>query len=430
MGVGLSDYRAALDFLVARTTGKDRLGLERTQAVLRALGDPHLALRTFHVAGTNGKGSVVATLTALLRARGLRVGSYTSPHLVDFRERILVDGAPVSEAALVEFVQRWTPEVERLGASFFEATTAFAFQALAAARVDVAIIEVGLGGRLDSTNVITPIVAGVTSIGLDHQEFLGETKEEIAGEKAGIFKPGVPAAIGELDPAIRALLARHARERGASAVRVMPDECRVERIDVDHTGTSFSLTNARGETARLHTPLAGRHQAHNAALALTMLDAAGDDWRVPLAEAAGSLPGVRLPGRFQEHGKFIFDVAHNADGMAVLGLTLEAVAPPTPVVALLNVLTDKDWRSMMTTLAPRVDRFVLTLAPTSPDSRAWDPAAAHAFAMERGWAATLQPDFDRALALADGLGATVLVTGSFHTVGDAMLRLRVSPLAR
>ena len=430
MGVGLTDYRAALDFLVARTTGKDRLGLERTQAVLRALGDPHVALRTFHVAGTNGKGSVVATLEALLSARGLRVGKYTSPHLVDFRERILIDGEPVSEAALVEFVERWTPEIVRIGASFFEATTGFAFQALAAAQVDVAIIEVGLGGRLDSTNVITPLVAGVTSIGLDHQEFLGETKEEIAGEKAGIFKRGVPAAIGELDPAIRALLARHAHALGASAVRVMADDCRVEGIEVDHTGTGFSLANARGETARLHTPLAGRHQAHNAALALTMLDAAGDDWRVPLDEAAVSLRGVRLPGRFQEHGKFIFDVAHNADGMAVLGQTLDAVAPRKPVVALFNVLTDKDWRSMMTTLAPCVQHFVLTLAPTSPDSRAWDPAVAHAFAVAHGWAATLERDFGRALALADRLGSTVLVTGSFHTVGDAMLRLRVNPLAR
>ena len=430
MGVGLTGYRAALDFLVARTTGKDRLGLERTQSVLRALGDPHLALRTFHVAGTNGKGSVVATLEALLRARGLRVGKYTSPHLVEFGERILVDGVPVSEAALVAFVERWTPEIERLGASFFEATTGFAFQVLADAKVDVAIIEVGLGGRLDSTNVITPIVAGVTSIGLDHQEFLGETKEEIALEKAGIFKPGVPAAIGELDPAIRALLAQRARALGATAVRVMADECRVDGIVVDHTGTSFTLTNGRGETARLHTPLAGRHQAHNASLALTMLDAAGDEWRVPLAQAAVSLRGVRLPGRFQEHGKFIFDVAHNADGMAVLGQTLEAVASPRPIVALLNVLTDKDWKSMMTTLAPRVDHFVLTLAPTSPESRAWDPAAAQAFAAANGWTATMEPDFDRALALADRLGSTVLVTGSFHTVGDAMLRLRVNPLAR
>ena len=157
-GVGerLSGYRAALDYLFERTTGGSRFGLERTAALLAALGDPHHRLRIFHVAGTNGKGSACATLAAVLRHRGFRVGKYTSPHLVDFRERFLIDGRAVEETYVVDFIERWTPEVERTGATFFEATTAMAFDWFARSNVDVAVIETGLGGRLDSTNVVRP----------------------------------------------------------------------------------------------------------------------------------------------------------------------------------------------------------------------------------------------------------------------------------
>ncbi|HEX6315359.1 MAG TPA: Mur ligase family protein, partial [Gemmatimonadaceae bacterium] len=209
MGNRLSQYRAALDYLFERTTGGSRLGLERTSALLAALGDPHLRLRVFHVAGTNGKGSVCATLEAILRARGLSVGKYTSPHLVDFRERFLVDGRAVDEAYVVDFISRWTPEVERTGATFFEATTAMAFDWFARSEVDVAVIETGLGGRLDSTNVVRPVAAGVTAIGIDHVEYLGTTRESIAFEKAGIFKGGAAAVIGEPDSSIADLLEEH-----------------------------------------------------------------------------------------------------------------------------------------------------------------------------------------------------------------------------
>ena len=419
----------ALDFLVQRTTGKDRLGLDRSREVLRAMGNPHERLRSFHVAGTNGKGSTVATLAALLRAKGLRVGVYSSPHLVDFTERILVDGVPVPPDDVVAFVERWTPEIERIGASFFEATTAFAFDVLARAGVDAAVIEVGLGGRLDSTNVITPVVSAVTSIGLDHTEYLGDTRELIAGEKAGIFKPGVPATIGEPDVEIRSLLAAQAMSNGASVARVLDDEYRMTDIEVGPMGTSWTLSQGGGASARLHTALAGRHQARNASLALLTLDAAGAEWRVPLADAAAALATVRLPGRFQVHGRYIFDVAHNADGMAVLAQTMGLVQPARPVVALLNVLTDKDWQAMMTVLSRCVDHFVVTLSPSSPASRAWEPRAAFAFAQANGWSASLEPDFERALDAASRAGATVLVTGSFHTVGDAMVALQVNPLA-
>jgi dihydrofolate synthase/folylpolyglutamate synthase len=428
VGLALTSYRDALDFLFARTTGKTKFGLERTRDLLRALGDPQDRYRTLHVGGTNGKGSVCATIEALLRARGLRVGKYTSPHLVDFRERIVVDGRAMDEAAVVAFVERWTPLCEALGATFFEATTAMAFDHFATAAVDVAVVEVGLGGRLDSTNVITPLVAGVVSIGMDHVEYLGETLELIATEKAGIFKPGVPAVIGERDVAVREFLADKARTVGATPVRVVADETDVSNIRVAPDGTTFAVSGRAG-TWRLRTPLAGYHQAFNAVHALTMLDAAGPALAVSPAVAAAALEHVWLPGRFQRVGAYLFDVAHNADGIAVLAGTLRAVGPERPLVALLSVLGDKDWRSMVDELAPVVDRFVLTCAPTAPASRAWRLDEAMAYVRGRGWPADAEGDFAQALAAAERAGRTVLVTGSFHTVGDAMARLQINPLA-
>jgi dihydrofolate synthase/folylpolyglutamate synthase len=436
--VTLSSYQRALDALFARTTGKTRLGLERTRALLAAMGDPHRELRTLHVAGTNGKGSVCATLEALLRGTGHRVGKYTSPHLVDFRERVTVDGRPVDESVITDFVSRWSAEVDRLGASFFEATTAMALHAFVQSRVDIAIIEVGLGGRLDSTNVVYPLAAGVTSISIDHTEYLGTKVEEIADEKAGIFKRGVPSIIGDADPSIRERLAWRAREAGGEPVRLVSDECDPRDIalipstgrDGGGAGTRFTITlGGRAET--FVTPLVGEHQANNAAVALLMLDAAGDPWRQAAEPDAArqALANVRLPGRFQRFGRYIFDVAHNADGAAVTANTLRHVRPRAPVVTLLCVLGDKDWRGMMSALAPVTTHFVVTRAPSAPASREWDVDSALEFARASGWSVEEQEDFDTALQRAAAAGETVLVTGSFHTVGDAMSRLQVDPLA-
>lgn len=422
MGVGLRTYADALDFLFARTTGIWKLGLDRVEAFLHALGDPHRRLRTIHVAGTNGKGSTCATLDALLRASRLRVGRYTSPHLVDFRERFLVDGVAVDAERIVAFVDRWTPEVERLGATFFEATTAMAFEFFAEDGVDIAVIETGLGGRLDATNVVTPLVAGVTNIGIDHVEYLGATREEIAFEKAGIFKAGVPAVVGEPESGIRELLRRYAQEHGAVPVRAIFDTGGPTAVSVGSAGTTFTY---EGVTHR--TPLLGAHQADNAALAITMADMLPEGLRPDAAAVERGLATVRLPGRFQRSGRYIFDVAHNPAGAAELARTLRAVQPPRPVVAVFSVLSDKDWRGMMEHLAPAVDHFVITNAPTSPPGRVWSMPEPLAYARERDLSAELVRDFDRALARGAERGATVLVTGSFHTVGDAMARLEVSP---
>ena len=428
MDVALTGYAASLDFLFARTTGAFKFGLERTRALLTALGEPHLTYPVIHIAGTNGKGSAVATAEALLRRQGLRVARYTSPHLVDFRERIVVDGQPIDEESIVRFIEERTPLVERIGASFFEATTALAFLHFARSHVDVALIETGLGGRLDSTNVVVPRAAGVTSIGYDHVEYLGPTLEEIAREKAGIFKEGKPAVIGEPETQVRGWLARDARAAGASAVRITAEEMTISDLSVAGRGTRFRLA-ALGDERVVETPLIGRHQAANFAFTLALLDAAGDPFRVTLADAVDAAASVRLPGRFQRLGPWIFDVAHNADGIRTLAGSLAALEIDRPVVALLCILGDKDWRAMLDALAPAVDRLILTDAPTAPRSRAWSLADALVYATEQGYPAHAIADFDEALRRAETEGSTMLVTGSFHTVGDAMARLQVSSLS-
>jgi dihydrofolate synthase/folylpolyglutamate synthase len=438
----LSKYSEAIQALFARTTGSIKPGLERTEALLEKIGSPHRQLSTIHIAGTNGKGSVVATCEALLRARGLVVGRYTSPHLIDFRERITVNGKPMFEEEVFEFLERWIPTAEKLGATFFEVTTALAFDWLAKREVDIAVIETGLGGRLDSTNVLTPRAATVTSIGLDHMDLLGDTLELIAKEKAGIYKPSVPAVVGEPAPAIRDLLAKTASDIGAKPIIVLDDAYTIGDVKVTASGTSFTLatrdppprgTSAMAEGAKdpqqITTPLIGEHQARNTAIAIATVTAVGKEYLPPPREISKALASVFLPGRFQRHGKFIFDVAHNPDGARTVAQTIRAIDPPAPRTAVVAVLSDKDWRGIIRELGPAVDRFVFTNAPSAPLERKWDPAEALTFAKAQGFAAEVEPDIDAALARAEKDSKTVVVAGSFHTVGDAMARLQVSPFA-
>jgi dihydrofolate synthase / folylpolyglutamate synthase len=426
VGDGVDALEEALAFLFARTTGGVKFGLDRTLALLDALGNPHRRYPVIHVAGTNGKGSSLATAETLLLSRGLRVGKYTSPHLVDFRERILVNRVPIAAEQVVAFVKEWTPLVEQLGATFFEATTAMAFDAFARAGVQVGLIETGLGGRLDSTNVVDPVSAGVTSIGWDHMEYLGHTLETIAGEKAGIFKAGRPAVIGEETSNIRDLLREKAAATGAMPF-VVAEEVLVEDVAVSGDGTTATL-EMFGERERLRTPLIGRHQAQNLAFTLALLHAAGPEYRFSLAEARVPLADVSLPGRFHRAGRYLFDVAHNADGARVLAETLRSVRPTRPMVGVFCALRDKEWEEMLTSLGSVLDELILTSAPTAPESRAWDLEIVRGYVERQGIRATIQPDFDRALS-APKTAATVVVTGSFHTVGDAMTRLQVSPFA-
>jgi dihydrofolate synthase/folylpolyglutamate synthase len=407
-----------------------RLGLDRTLALLQACGSPHERLRALHIAGTNGKGSTCATLDAILRQQGFTTGRYTSPHLIDFRERVLVNGAAISESQVMDWLTAHGDDIERRGATFFEATTAMAFDLLARANVDIAVIEVGLGGRLDSTNVLTPLVAAVTSIGLDHREFLGDTLTEIALEKAGIFKRGVPAVIGERDPAVIATLVRAAEAAGASTIRVTADTLPLQSARVTGAGTEIVFDDA-GAPLRLTTALMGEHQAQNVATAVEVLRAAGAPWTPTHEALQAGVGATRLAGRFQRVGRWVFDVAHNPDGMATVVQSVAAVSLPRPLGAVVCVLSDKDWRAMLDTLLPVVDVLWLTDAPTAPASRRWplDEVVAYATECAAGRVSVRRaPVFADALAEASLAAAAVLVTGSFHTVGDAMERLEIDPL--
>lgn len=339
-------------------------------------------------------------LAAMLRAAGFRVGLYTSPHLVSFRERMTVDGVAASEAAVAAWVARLEEAAIHHEASFFEITTAVAFADLAARGAEVAVVEVGLGGRLDATNVLTPLAAGVTRIALEHTDYLGPDLVSIAREKAGIAKPGVPFATTEPDELVAAVLEEVARARGA----------RFERVDP-----------AGAKDAPLG--LAGPHQRANAALAVRLAELLAPAFPVDRAAVLAGLASARLPGRFDRRGRWLFDVAHNPDGVRALAAALRASPQPRPVVAVVAILRDKAWREMLELLAPGADVLMLTNAPSAPADRTWSLEEAEAWARAAGIPVMLEPDFERALAVAGSRAATALVTGSFHTVGDAMARL-------
>jgi len=402
--------------------------LERVNAFLARLGHPERRYPVFHVAGTNGKGSTVATLDALLRRAGYRVGRYTSPHLVDFRERIVVNGQPMPPTEIVRWLDEQTPLVDELGATFFEVTTAMAFDWFARADVDVAIIEVGLGGRLDATNVVRPVCAGVTSIGLDHQEFLGTTLAEIAAEKGGVFKFGAAAVIGDVHAQSGAVLDHCAVRAGSEPRLRVGASWIVSDVEVAGDGTRFTLQFGDEAPQRLQTALIGAYQADNTSTALAMLRAAGAPWASALQYAPEVLPTVRLAGRFQRRDRWIFDVAHNPAGAGTIAETIARSPVVRPLWALVTVLQDKDWRGILRALAPAVDGFVITAAPTAPASRRWDPVEAARAARETGRPVLLEQDFHRAIERALDVAQTVLATGSFHTVGDVMARLSINPL--
>jgi dihydrofolate synthase/folylpolyglutamate synthase len=418
-------------WLFSRTTGGIRFGLERTEALLAGAGDPHRRFRALHVAGTNGKGSVSALCEAALRAAhpSRTVGMYSSPHLVSFAERIRIGGRAIDLDHLAEAEARLRPEVERLDATFFEATTALAFLCFAEAGVDLAVIEVGLGGRLDSTNVVDPLATAVTNVARDHVEYLGESLEEIAGEKAGIFKPGVPAVIGETAPGPREVLRRRAAEVGAPLVEVDADRA-ISDLQLDLDGTRFRLQSERWGARALRIPLIGVHQARNAALAAELLAVLPEDVRPPWEAVEAGFAEVRWPGRMQvvrqRGATWIFDVAHNPAGVAALMDALGAIDLPRPVVLVAAILADKEWDTMLPPLLARADAAILTVAESAPESRRWDPELVSR-SLEAPISIRVIPRLPDALMRAETLApyGTLLVTGSVHTVGDALAALRI-----
>jgi dihydrofolate synthase / folylpolyglutamate synthase len=404
-------YDEAIQFLFPRTT-TIKFGLATTRALLKALGNPHEVMPSIHIGGTNGKGSVSTLVAAALAEAGWRVGLYTSPHLISFRERIRVDGVPIGEDAMAMWTDRLRPHILERKATFFEASTAIAFADFAARGAEIVVAEVGLGGRLDSTNVLRPLVSAVTKIERDHMKYLGDTLELIAAEKAGIAKPGTPFVIGECDPTLVDVLRREARRAvarkdggGRADIRVLP--------------ANYEWTESLG--------LAGPHQRRNAAVAQGVLMALPSPYRPPPAAVRAGFASARVPGRLDRRGKWLFDVAHNPDGIRALIRALETLRPPRPLHALVSILGDKEWPDMLVQLDRVIDRGVLTVAPTAA-SRGWNAVWLRRWLRDRcrpparaAW--TLIPSFAQALDTVQRGAGTILVTGSFHTVGDVMTTL-------
>jgi len=409
-------------------------GLERVNSALDELGNPHHGYPTLHVGGTNGKGSVAATLAAILSAGHLRTGLYTSPHLCSFRERFQISGRPVEEACLVVAADEIRDVIVRHGLTSFEAATVLGLHLFAREQVAVAVLEVGLGGRLDATNVVSPEVAVVTNVAVDHAEFLGDTRDLIAVEKAGIAKEGVPFVTAETDPGVLEVFGAICAERGTPLHVLAPGDLRDVEVVTDHT-TFTMVTRGWGEL-RITTPLVGSHQAVNAALAVKVLEHATVELRPSARAVVDGVAGVSWSGRDQieeiSGRTWILDVAHNSAGVGSLVDVLDRIDLPRPWVALIGVLGDRDWRNMLPPVLQRVDRAILTRPSSAPPERCWDiTEAAEVFGalLSAGYPLTTELDFNDAF---DGVqagppGGTVVVTGSCHTVGDALKRLDRCP---
>ncbi len=405
-------------------------GLERTCAALEDLGNPHHRFTSVHVGGTNGKGSVAASIHSILLAAGHRAGLYTSPHLCSFRERYMLDGGPVAEEVILKHAREIQDVVVDRGLTFFEAVTVLGFQLFAKAHVDVVVAEVGLGGRLDATNVLTPAVATITNVAMDHSDYLGDTLAEIATEKAGIIKAGVPVVTAERDPDLLSVFRATAVERGAPFHSIDP-ETELDDLAIHRRHTAFTYRTSTLGTLDLRTPLVGRHQASNAALAVATTERLPTALRPDREAVLRGLRSVRWPGRDQietiEGVTWLFDVAHNVAGVYSLVDTLDRLDLPRPWVALVGVLGDKDWPAMLPPLLQRVDSSWLTLPASGPPERRWDPAAAVELLNGRAGPSfgliQIELDFHRALKAAGRAAqaeGTVVVTGSVYTVGSAL----------
>lgn len=421
-------YSQARDFLFKLESSAIKLGLDNTVNLLDALGNPHRYFRSVHIAGTNGKGSVASFLNSILYHNRLRTGLFTSPHLVDYRERIRLNGEAIPPSEVGRLVSQIADHVKRIGASYFEATTAVAFEYFRRAGVDVAVVEVGMGGRLDSTNVIAPLATCITTIGFDHEKYLGRTLSRIAGEKAGTIKERVPVVCGVMPGQALRTLGDVAR-RNRSPVFRLGEHARVVPVRMGLDGSSFDYKGL-GPSRRLRIRLVGDHQIQNAALAVLVAEVLGQSGlRVSDGAIEQGLLRASWPGRLQvlrRRPLVICDGAHNASGVRALVRNLNLLGLDG-AVTVFGVLRDKSYDRMLVLLADRTARFVFTkpayhralpvtrlaeggrragVAFTSAarSHQAIRDAIAHAFRVHGGGQA--QPP--------------VLICGSLYLVGEAM----------
>lgn len=418
-----------------------KLGLEKINYLVKEIGNPHEQYPVIHIAGTNGKGSVAAMISAVLQSHGLKTGLYTSPHLVRFTERIKIDGAEISEEAVVEYSQVLKPHVDTLRATFFEATTAMAFKYFADNKVDVAVIETGLGGRFDATNVVSPVLSIITSIGLEHQKYLGRTLARIAYEKGGIIKEGVPVVTGVQSARALEVLKEIAHFTSAPMIEVTPFVTAVLREQSLYRSLIDVYYRDALHYENLVLGLPGTYQIRNALVAIRAIDVLRGKigtikslWNISDENLRRGLEQtVRLTGlkgrmQFLENrnGKWILDVAHNPGAMRELARAIDDVGMKNiPVV--FGVLNDKDVKSMVRSLA-RIARVLYLVAPNN--ERALSVENLRETSEELFFPVVVCGTVETGLQTARSKskeGDITLVTGSHFVVGEALEFLEQFP---
>jgi len=441
-------YKQALGYLYSLTNYEIKskfdyapqfFDLRRVERLLDALGNPHRQFKSIHIAGTKGKGSTSAMLASILRAAGYRTGLYTSPHLHTFRERIQVNNAPIPEAAFASLVERLQPLADKdKELTTFEVATALAFTYFAQTDVEIAVIEVGLGGRLDATNVILPSVAIITTIGHDHMHILGNTLAEIATEKAGIIKEGIPVITAPQEHAAMAVIERTCAQKHAPLHAVGFDwkwRATHTSLEGQEFTVSGKLHGVRVFYKGLYIPLLGKHQLRNAAVVLAAIETLRQ-FGLDVSESAvrQGMHDVVWPARFEilgQHPYMIVDGAHNIDSARALGATLQQYFPDLQPWFVLAILNDKDIPAILQQLLPRA-RGVFFARSHHP--RAAEPKQLQEAVRDYGIPTAIIEEVGQATKRAleqardDGL---VVATGSFTTAGEARetwLRLHNLPL--
>ncbi len=405
-------------------------GLGRMEALLDSIGHPERRLRVVHIAGTKGKGSTAVMVASILQHAGAKVGLYTSPHVQSVRERIRVNGAWITEERLTALINQLYPYLEASRTSgekytptFFETFTVAAFLDFVAQGADYAVLEVGLGGRLDATNVVAPLVCGITPISFDHTDKLGNTLASIAGEKAGILKPGVPAAVAPQEPEALDAIQKRAAELRAPLTLVGRD------VTIAADGQRFAVATPRQRYGGLRVPLAGAHQRTNAAVAVALAEHAADATDQPLDEAAvrDGLAAVRWRARIEtvaENPTVVIDAAHNVASIRALLATLEGSFSYRRLLFVVGVASDKDVDGILRELGPRASLVVCTRS-NSPRACPPDGLRQRVRRLSNADAVACE-DPAEALAIARqraGPDDLVCVTGSFYLAGDVLASL-------
>lgn len=416
----------AMEFIHCTDWKGSRLGLERIAELMHKLGDPQDGLRFVHVAGTNGKGSVCAMLSSVLTAAGYRTGLYTSPHLCRLNERMKINGTDISDAELIALAEEIKPQADQMKdmPTEFEIITAMAFLYFKKQHCDIVVLEVGLGGRLDSTNIIrTPEVAVICNIGLEHTEVLGDTLEKIAAEKAGIIKPEAAAVLYGQSKAVEDVIRHQCRQCGVE-LRVA-DFARIRPIDHSLDGQLFDWKGYR----RLRLGLLGVHQLHNAAVVLETVEClANRGWKIGEEAVRRGLADVRWPARLEVLSRsplFILDGAHNPQCAETLASAISENLPNEKIVFLTGVLADKEYRKMMDLVLPYASSFVC-LTPESPRALPGEKLAAYLLAQGAMASVCDSAEQGIAKALEKADGGAVVAFGSLYLAGAIETSFRSS----